>query len=78
MGPINPPGKRTDALYIITTTDYLTRWEEATRVAYYTTTTAAIFLFDNVVTRFGCPNILMSDQGIHFISHTISALTEEF
>ena len=36
-----------------------------------------MFLFDNIVTRFGFPRILMSDQGSHFINHTISALIEE-
>ena len=29
VGSINPPGKKTSARYIITTTDYLTRWAKA-------------------------------------------------
>jgi transposase InsO family protein len=36
------------------------------------------FLFEQVITRFGCPRILMSDQGTHFINNTIRAMIEEF
>lgn len=32
VGPINPPGKRIGARYIITLTNYLTRWAKATLV----------------------------------------------
>ena len=36
------------------------------------------FIFNNIVTRFVCPKILMSDQGMKCINKTIEALTEEF
>jgi transposase InsO family protein len=78
VGPINPPGKHTGARYIITTTEYLTRWEEAREVEDYSAATVARFIFKDIITRFGCPKILMSDQGTHFINKTIEALNQEF
>ena len=78
VGPINPPGKCTGSKYIITTTNYLTRWAEATPVKYCNIAIAAQIIFENIFTRFGCPHILMSDQGTHFLHQTIQLLTEEF
>jgi hypothetical protein len=78
VGPINPPGKHTGARYIITATEYLTRSAEAKVVKDCSAATAAGFIFDDIITKFGCPKILMSDQGTHFINKTVEALTEEF
>jgi hypothetical protein len=71
VGLTNPPAKRTGARYIITAMEYLTIWAEATPVKYYSAKTAAHFLFEQVITRFGCPRVLLSDQGTHFINNTI-------
>ena len=76
VGPINLLGKRTGVWYIITATYYLTRWVKATPVVDCTAVTTTRFLFDNIVTQFGCPRILMSDHGSHFINSTISVLEE--
>jgi transposase InsO family protein len=76
--PINPPGKCTGERYIITATKYLTRWDEAREVKECSATTATRFIFDDIITRFGCPKVLMSDQGTHFINKIVEALTEEF
>jgi transposase InsO family protein len=78
MGPINPPGKCTRARYIITVTKYLTRWAEARAVKDCSETTISCFIFDDIITRFGCPKTLMSDQVTHFINKKIEALNEEF
>jgi hypothetical protein len=78
MGPINPPGKHTRERYIITATEYLTRWAKARVVKDYSATTAVHFIFDDIITRFGFLKILMRDQGTHFINRIVESLTEEF
>jgi hypothetical protein len=78
VGPINPPTKRSGTRYISTATEYLTRWEEASLVNDCRTKTTTTFLFEQVITRFGCPRILVSDQGTHFINDTIKAMNKDF
>eukprot|EP00253_Pinus_taeda_P029983 PITA_29983 len=66
------------ALYIITVTEYLTRWVEAQLVEDCISTTISKFLFEYVLTWFGFPKVLMSDRGMHFLNERISAMLEEF
>jgi len=40
--------------------------------------TTSNFLFEYVLTIFGCLKVLMSDNGMHFLNETINTLTEEF
>eukprot|EP00253_Pinus_taeda_P027286 PITA_27286 len=78
VGPIQPAGKKTGVQYIITATKYLTRWVKAQLAKDCIGATTTKFLFEYVLTRFGCPKVLMSDHGTHFLNETISALAEEF
>jgi hypothetical protein len=77
VGLINPPAKRTGARYIVTTMEYLTRWVKVAPMKDFSAETTTHFLFEKVIMRFGCPRVLMSDQGTHFINNTINAMTEE-
>eukprot|EP00253_Pinus_taeda_P012405 PITA_12405 len=58
--------------------DHLIAFAKAQPVKDYTAATTTKFLFDNVLTWFGCPKFLMSDHGTHFLNETISVITEEF
>jgi len=78
VGLINPPARHSHSRYNITTKDYLTRWAEIALVKDCTVDTTAQFIFDNIVTRFGCPRSLTSDQHSHFINDTIQSLLQPF
>ena len=77
VGPIKPQGKM-GARYIITTIEYLTHWAKVQPVKDCMANMVAKFLFEHKLTWFGCPKILMSDHGTHFLNETISTLTEYF
>jgi transposase InsO family protein len=57
---------------------YLTSWDEATTIKYCNAESTMHFLFEQVITIFGFPIIMMSDQGTHFINSTIQEMIEEF
>jgi hypothetical protein len=61
IGLINPTSKHSKSRYIIMETNYITCWVEVTIVHDFSIDTAARFIFDNIITRFGCPRSLISD-----------------
>lgn len=78
VGPTTPRARHSQARYIITAPDYLPRWVEAKHVKDCSTNTTTKFIFSNIISRFGFPQSLTSDQGAHFLIQTISKLTWEF
>ena len=76
IGPFPIPAKRIGAKYIITVVESVTKWEEAKVVNTCSSEIAAKFIYENIITRFGCPLTLISDQGTHFINRTIKTLTD--
>lgn len=69
IGPISPLTRYSKARYIITATEYLSRWAEATPVKDCTAKAAT--RFENIISRFRCPRSLTSDQDTHFLNETI-------
>ena len=78
IGPFPIPAKRSGARYIIIAVEYVTKWEEAEPVDTCSSEIATNFIYENIITRFGCPLTLISDQGTHFINKTIKTLTDQF
>ena len=64
--------------YIVVATEYLTKWAEAKAVKIDTAAPAAAFMYENIIARFGCPKIIVSDKGTHFLNDLISWMTQRF
>ena len=76
IGPISPASNLNR--YIITATDYATKWVEAKACVNADVRSTAKFLYENVISRFGCPLEIISDQGSHFLNEVIAHLLGEF
>ncbi|CAB4418579.1 unnamed protein product [Rhizophagus irregularis] len=72
--PITTNGNK----YIITAMDYLTKWPEARPVKEATAGQAALFIYEDIICRHGCPAKILSDQGTHFRNQIIEKLMEKF
>ena len=57
--------------YLLVDTDYFTKWVEAEPLANIRDVDAKRFVWRNIVTRFGVPRTLISDNGLQFNSKAI-------
>ncbi|MCO5587316.1 hypothetical protein L7F22_041265 [Adiantum nelumboides] len=74
IGPL--PRTFSGKQYILTATDYMTRWAEATSVARITTADVRKFMLDYICSRFGTPLEILSDRGPGFRKDLLDALLE--
>ena len=77
VGPIKPKSHQTRCEYIIVATDYFTKWPEAKALRGNTSLEVAKFIYQNIMTRFGCPVEIVSDQGKHFLNNVMKELTSK-
>jgi hypothetical protein len=76
LGPINPPSSQQHK-FIITATDYFTRWSEATALRTVNTIQVIAFLNSNIITHFGIPDCLVFDNASYFSSLEMSKFALE-
>ena len=63
--------------YIIIVTEYLTKWAEAKAVKTDTAAHVAASMYENIISRFGMPKILVNNKGTHFLNSLIQELIEK-
>ena len=68
MGPF--PKAIGNKKYLIVCTNYFTKWVETETLANIRDVDVKRFIWKNIVTRFGVPNVLISDNGLQFDSKT--------
>jgi len=56
--------------YLLVDTDYFTKWVEAEPLANIRDVDVKRFVWKNIVTQFGIPYTLISDNGLQFNSKT--------
>ena len=66
MGPF--PKVVGNKKYLLVDTDYFTKWVEAKPLANIRDVDAKRFVWKNIVTRFGVPHVLISDNSLQFDS----------
>ena len=76
VGPLpRAPG---NCQWLIVTMDYFTKWVEAEPLVHITDANSKKFVWKNIITRFGIPRVLMSDNGSQFISGPFKEFYEQY
>ncbi len=76
VGPLpRAPGNRQ---WLIVATDYFTKWVEAEPLVHITDADSKKFVWKNIITCFGIPRVLMSDNGSQFISGPFREFCEQY
>jgi hypothetical protein len=75
MGPFPPSF---GYLYILVAVDYVSKWVEAVACKNNDHRTVVKFLKEHILSRFGTPHAIISDQGTHFCNKPFEALMSKY
>ena len=64
--------------YILLVVDYVTKWVEAVAVQHADAKTVIRFLKKNIFSRFGTPEVLISDRGTHFCNAQLTKVLQHY
>ena len=76
VGPLTITKK--ENRYIVIAIDYFTKWPIAKAIKEATAKTVSKFIYEKIICEHGCPQVLQSDRGTHFINRIIQDLSEKF
>ncbi|PKI40890.1 hypothetical protein CRG98_038731 [Punica granatum] len=77
IGPINPKASN-GHLFILVAIDYFTKWIKAITLASVTTNAVARFLKREIITRYGVPETIITDNAKNLNNKIIDELCEQF
>jgi len=78
VGPIKPSRIYIGNKYIIIATNHATKWVEIRTLKINTIIVITKFMYECILTKFGCPLIIVIDQGVHFINDDTKYLIDHF
>ncbi len=78
IGPIKLARRLTRNTYIFVAIDYATKWVEAKALKTNTLVVTTRFLYEYILTIFGCPLTIVTYQGVHFIDDIIKYMIKQF
>ena len=64
--------------FILVTIDYFTKWVEAASFASVTKNVVACFIKQNLICRYGIPDMIITDNGTNLNNTMITALCDQF